>query len=152
LLLLKQAIKRGPGVAGVARSLDVARMNRRLGGDGGWWRSGIPRNRHARFEERALVSPILHGDPYRHWLQALKARRWLKIRTLLAAMQGRMALGAVALKIHIWSKRSRTVIAARCGGGLDQAWKARAGYVDRGPRPLRTRSISGTVITAVVTE
>ena len=58
----------------------------------------IASNGHTSLEELARVGAILRRNTHRHGLQTLEARRGLKVRALLAAMQSRVALRTLPAK------------------------------------------------------
>ena len=92
--------------------------------------SGVAGHRNARLEQIALVGLILHRDPHRHRLQALKAGGRLKMGALFAAMQRGTAFGTFALPIDIGRERGGAVKTAGGHYVLEQPGKARAGDVD----------------------
>jgi len=69
----------------------------------------FPGHGETRLEQRTLVGLILRDDPHRHRLQTLEARGGLEIRALLAAMQSRTALRALALEVDIGKQRRGTI-------------------------------------------
>jgi hypothetical protein len=137
LRLLKQAVESCAGVVGVARRraaiAGLVRCSRRRS-------RGIARHRDTRFEQRAIVGLILDHYTYRYRLHALKARRRLKVGTLLAAVERGMALGALGWKIRAGRQRGGTAVAASSRHRLYQARQTRAGHIDRRARASRTRT------------
>src|SRR5271157_2615852 len=94
-------------------------------------------HRHARHERIALVGLVLHGDAHQDGLEALEARGWLEVGTLLATVQLGVAFGAVASEVDVWRKGCRAIETSGGGDMLDQARQAGAGDVDGRTRPER---------------
>lgn len=92
---------------------------------------------HAWTEHVALVGHVLARDPDRNRLQALEACRRLKVRTLFAAMQRGIALGAGSFEVDASRERRGAVITARSRYALHQPGQAGPGDVDGGTRSLR---------------
>src|SRR5258708_30865991 len=96
LLFLEQVVESGAGVGGAARHRD-----RGWGGSVAR-RGGIARDSHTRLEQLALVGLVLRHDPYGDRLEALKARRRLEVRALLAAVERGVALRAVTFPVNVF--------------------------------------------------
>jgi hypothetical protein len=89
----------------------------------------IARDRHPRLEQLTLIRLILHRDPYRDGLEALKSRGRLEVRALLAAVERSPAFGTRAPKIDV-SRQSRGAIKATGRGHrLHEAREPRTGNV-----------------------
>lgn len=88
------------------------------------------RHGETRLEQRTFVGLVLRGDSYRYRFQALEPRGRLKIRALLAAVQGRAAFGAFAFEIDIGKKRGGAVETSCRGHRLHHARKPRSGDVE----------------------
>jgi hypothetical protein len=73
--------------------------------------SYIARDGNARLEELAFISLVFAGDPRGDGLQALKARGWLEVRTLLAAMQRGSTLGAL-LEVERFGQQGGAAVAS----------------------------------------
>ena len=106
----------------------------------------IARHGDAGFEERAIVGLILHDNAHGDGLDALEARRGLKVRALLAAVEGGVALGALRGKLGTRHQSGGTIETARGGYGLHQSREARTGDIQRRARTGWT----GTFIAVVV--
>jgi hypothetical protein len=91
-------------------------------------------------EQRALVCLILHRDAQRNGLHALEARRRLKVRALLTAVQLNAALRAGAGEKHIRRERRGTVVTTRSRHRLHKPGKTRARNINRGARSGRLRA------------
>ena len=100
-------------------------------------RNAIARNRYARRKERAFVGFIFHRDPHRNRLEALKSGGWLKVRTLLAAMQLGITFGTSAREVGAGRQCGGAIETSRRGDVLHQARKPGACDVNRGTGTLR---------------
>ena len=140
-LLLEQTVKRGPCIVGTPRRRSIGCGNGCGGISVGWCSGRIASDRDARLEQIAFVCLIFCGNSHRNWFHALKSRGRLKIRALLAAMQGRVAFGTGSAKIGIRRERRRTVVAPGRGHCLNHARQTGTGYVDRRPGALLARAV-----------
>src|SRR5258708_6454748 len=95
LYFFKQVVEGCAGVGGATRRWD-------RGGDRSVTRGCVARDGHARLEQLALVGLVLQHDPYWDRLEALKARRRLEVRALLAAVERGVALRAVAFPVNVF--------------------------------------------------
>lgn len=130
-LLFEQAVESGAGVAG---SADIRGLNcRRRHG----LRSTLTHDGDSRREQFAFVRLILVRNAGGNRLQALKARRWLKVRTLLAAMHLRIALRTVAFEIGARGQNRGAAVTAGCRDGLHKPWQARSVRILERTGPLR---------------
>src|SRR5262249_25422142 len=107
-------------------------------------RGALARHGHTRRKQRTLVRFVLHSDSYGDRLQTLKPGRGFEMRTLLAAVQSRIALGAIATEVNIGGKRRGAVEAPRCRHMLHQPRQPRAGYIDGRARTLRPWPVLAT--------
>src|ERR1700674_211847 len=102
--------------------------------------SRISRHCDTRFEELAGVGLVLRRNSHWHRLQALEPRRGLKMRALLATMQGGRALRTVPLKVDIGRQRGRATVAAGRRDRLHHPRQPRTSYINRRAWTLRTRT------------
>ncbi len=134
-LLLEQLVESGPGIAATPWNGRASRLRRSR-----WRRSrdaGVARYRHPSLEHPTLVRLILVRDPRGHWLEALEPSGGFEVRTLLAAVQRRSALGARRAEIHAFGERGGAVPTPRRGHGLNHSRQPGSRWIGRRLVPVR---------------
>src|SRR5581483_421163 len=107
--------------------------------------------RHTRLEQLTLIGLIFDRNAHGHRLQALKARRRLKMSALLAAVQRSPAFGTLPLPIRVGRKRRGTVKTTSGYDVLKQTGQAGARDVQRklgagGFRPVARAAFPGVAL------
>lgn len=128
-LFFEKPVESGSRITGAARSFDGGRCGCRRC-------RAVARHGHPRSKRCALVGLVFHRDTHGYRLKALKSRRGLKVRALLAAVQRCIALRASPVEIDTRRQRRRTIKTARGRNRLHEPRQARASYVNR---QFRTR-------------
>jgi hypothetical protein len=103
--------------------------------------SYVARHRNARLEQFAFIGLVFDGDAHRNRLQALKARGWLKVSALLAAVQGRSTLWTRRFKVEPFGQQSGAVVASRSGDRLNHPRQSGAGNIQRWAGTWRARTL-----------